>query len=125
MEQDILMKKSSTAKKDTSPSISVFEQVYTIVLQIPVGRVMTYRQISLLLDERLSAAGVGWAMRATPNDNRQIPWHRVINSRGGTSTDKLLNLAPNIQRHLLEAEGLVFNEQGLIELKNYQWFPKN
>ncbi|KAF0249051.1 MAG: methylated-DNA-protein-cysteine methyltransferase related protein [bacterium] len=110
---------STTTKNASSPS--VFEQVYQLVLQIPVGRVMTYRQISLLLDERLSAAGVGWAMRATPSDSRQIPWHRVINSRGGTSTDKLLNFAPNIQRHLLEAEGLIFNEQGFVELKTYQW----
>ncbi len=116
-------RKKSISIKTKTPivSVSVFEQVYQLVLQIPVARVMTYRQISLLLDERLSAAGVGWAMRATPKDSRQIPWHRVINSRGGTSTDKLLNFAPNIQRHLLEAEGLVFNEQGFIDLKTYQW----
>lgn len=128
MEQNFnLMKKKiiSSSTKNSAKSESVFEQVYKIVLQIPSGKVMTYGQISRLLDERLSAAGVGWAMKATPNDSRQIPWHRVINSRGGISTEKILNFAPSLQLHLLEAEGIVFNEQGLIDLKTYQWFPEN
>lgn len=114
--------KNQNKAKDSN-SISVFEQVYKIVLQIPPGKVMTYGQISLLLGEKLSAAGVGWAMNATPSDERKIPWHRVINSRGGVSTNKILNVAPNLQKNLLEAEGLVFNEQGLIDLKTYQWKP--
>lgn len=115
--------KNQNNTKDSS-SASVFEQVYQIVLQIPPSKVMTYGQISLLLGERLSAAGVGWAMSATPNDERKIPWHRVINSRGGISTNKILNVAPNLQKNLLEAEGLVFNEQGFIDLKTYQWKPE-
>jgi methylated-DNA-protein-cysteine methyltransferase-like protein len=114
---------SQKRTKTNNPDFSVFEQVYKIVLQIPPGKVMTYGQISLILGERLSAAGVGWAMRATPNDERKIPWHRVINSRGGISTNKILNVAPNLQQNLLESEGLVFNEQGLIDLKTYQWKP--
>lgn len=121
-----LKRKTPTSQKrdkTDSSDFSVFERVYKIVLQIPPGKVMTYGQISLLLDERLSAAGVGWAMRATPNDDRKIPWHRVINSRGGTSTNKVLNVAPNLQQNLLESEGLIFNEQGLIDLKIYQWKP--
>jgi len=109
--------------KNLEKSSSVFEQVYKIVLQIPLGKVATYGQISRLLGERLSAAGVGWAMKATPNDNRKIPWHRVVNSRGGISTEKLLNFAPSLQQHLLESEGVVFNQQGFIDLKVFQWQP--
>ncbi len=109
--------------KNLEKSSSVFEQVYKIVLQIPLGKVATYGQISRLLGERLSAAGVGWAMNATPNDNRKIPWHRVVNSRGGISTEKLLNFAPSLQQHLLENEGIVFNQQGFIDLKVFQWQP--
>ncbi|MFY9224075.1 MAG: MGMT family protein [Blastocatellia bacterium] len=104
-------------------SNSVFEKVYKIVLQIPLGKVATYGQISRLLNECLSAAGVGWAMKATPNDGRKIPWHRVVNSRGGISTEKLLNFAPSLQQHLLETEGIIFNQQGFIDLKVFQWQP--
>lgn len=112
-----------SSNKNLEKSSSVFEQVYKIVLQIPLGKVATYGQISRLLGERLSAAGVGWAMKATPNDNRKIPWHRVVNSRGGISTEKLLNFAPSLQQHLLESEGIIFNQQGFIDLKNFQWQP--
>ena len=86
---------------------SVFEQVYKLVLKIPSGRVMTYGQISRLMDERLSAQGVGWAMHAVPNDARQIPWHRVVNSKGGISTTKIVTQSPDLQRRLLEAEGVI------------------
>jgi methylated-DNA-protein-cysteine methyltransferase related protein len=109
--------------KNLEKSSSVFEQVYKIVLQIPLGKVATYGQISRLLGERLSAAGVGWAMKATPNDSRKIPWHRVVNSRGGISTEKILNFAPSLQQHLLESEGIIFNQQGFIDLKAFQWQP--
>lgn len=102
---------------------SVFEQVYQLVCRIPVGKVATYGQLSRMMDERLSAAGVGWALKATPRDDRQIPWHRVVNSKGGISTDKLLHNVPGLQRNLLEAEGIIFNSQGFIDLANYQWQP--
>jgi methylated-DNA-protein-cysteine methyltransferase related protein len=103
---------------------SVFEQVYRLVLKIPSGRVMTYGQISRLMEERLSAQAVGWALHALPNDGRQIPWHRVINSRGGISTTRIVTQSPNLQRSLLEAEGVVFDDRGLIDLAKYQWQPK-
>lgn len=84
---------------------------------------MTYGQISRLMDERLSAQAVGWALHAVPNDERRIPWHRVINSRGGISTSTGLYHSPSIQQNLLEAEGAIFNERGLLDLKSYQWNP--
>lgn len=103
---------------------TVFEQVYKIVLKIPQGKVMTYGQISRVLNERLSAAGVGWALHATPQDERRIPWHRVVNSRGGISTTKIIAQHPNLQQAMLEEEGVVFNDKGFIDLSIYQWSMK-
>src|SRR5215813_6989016 len=68
----------------------VFEKIYKLVLRIPRGRVMTYGQIARLLEERYSPRLVGWAMHATPQDGRNIPWHRVINSRGTISTGRVI-----------------------------------
>jgi methylated-DNA-protein-cysteine methyltransferase related protein len=114
-------KKSGTT---TKPGFDrVFEQVYFWVQQIPPGQVATYGQISRLMHERLSAAGVGWALKATPQDARQIPWQRVVNSKGGISTGKVLIFSPDLQRHLLVAEGVAFSELGLIDLARYQWQP--
>ena len=101
-----------------------FEKIYRLVLRIPRGRVMTYGQIARLLEERYSPRLVGWAMHATPRDKRNIPWHRVINSRGGISTGRVILTEPDVQRLLLEAEGVVFNASGHCELSVYQWSPR-
>lgn len=101
----------------------VFEKIYRLVLRIPRGRVMTYGQIARLLEDRYSPRLVGWAMHATPQDGRNIPWHRVINSKGGVSTGRVILQEPDLQRWLLEAEGVVFNERGHCDLSIYQWSP--
>ena len=101
----------------------VFEQIYRIVLKIPRGRVMTYGQIARLMDDRYSPRLVGWAMHATPQDGRDIPWHRVINSKGSISTGRVIIAEPQLQRYLLEAEGVVFDARGHCDLSVYQWSP--
>lgn len=101
----------------------VFEKIYRLVLRIPRGRVMTYGQIARLLDDRFSPRLVGWAMHATPKDGRDIPWHRVINSRGSISTGRIILEQPDLQQLLLQAEGVVFNERGQCDLRVFQWSP--
>jgi len=113
--------KTSREKKDGFEQ--VFEKIYRLVLRIPRGRVMTYGQIARLLDDRFSPRLVGWAMHATPHDEREIPWHRVINSRGSISTGRVITHQPDLQRLLLEAEGVVFNEGGRCDLAVFQWSP--
>jgi len=100
-----------------------FEKIYRFVLKIPRGRVMTYGQIARLLEDRYSPRLVGWAMHATPQDGRNIPWHRVINSKGAISTGRVIIQEPQLQQYLLEAEGVVFDERGHCDLSVYQWSP--
>jgi methylated-DNA-protein-cysteine methyltransferase related protein len=102
----------------------VFERIYRLVLRIPRGRVMTYGQIARILEERYSPRLVGWAMHATPRDERNIPWHRVINSRGGVSTGRVILAEPERQRLMLEAEGVVFDIRGHCDLSVYLWSPR-
>src|SRR5215470_16069143 len=84
---------------------------------------MTYGQIARLLDDRYSPRLVGWAMHATPKDGRNIPWHRVINSRGTISTGRTILEQPDLQKLLLESEGVVFDERGRCDLEVFQWSP--
>jgi methylated-DNA-protein-cysteine methyltransferase-like protein len=98
---------------------SKWEAVYNLVRGIPPGRVMTYGQIALYV-EPLSARAVGWAMNGCPED---VPWHRVVNSRGGCSTDRLPHVPTGLQRSLLEQEGVVFSAAGRLDLKQYRWYP--
>lgn len=111
--------------------MAIYEKVYEIVRQIPSGRVLTYGVISHMIEKRLSAQGVGWALNALksyhpsqPEDvftTQNVPWHRVINSRGGISTHKQLSIPPGEQRRLLEAEGVIFQDDETIVLKDYLW----
>jgi methylated-DNA-protein-cysteine methyltransferase-like protein len=101
----------------------VFERIYRLVLKIPRGRVMTYGQIARLLGGRYSPRLVGWAMHSTPKDDRNIPWHRVINAKGGISTGRVIIQEPERQRWMLEAEGVKFDEKGRCDLGAYQWSP--
>jgi methylated-DNA-protein-cysteine methyltransferase-like protein len=100
-------KPSPTAKP--SP---VFARVHALVRGIPRGRVATYGQLSQLIDGRLTPVGIGWAMSGCPTD---VPWHRVVNSKGGVST------GGNTQRAMLEAEGVRFDGEGRIDLAKFQW----
>ena len=100
------------------------EKIYRLVLRIPRGRVMTYGQIARLLEDRYSPRLVGWAMHATPRDERNIPWHRVINSRGSVSTGRVILHEPELQRLMLEAEGVLFDDRGHCDLGVYQWSPR-
>lgn len=96
-----------------------FECVWALVRRIPRGRVTTYGQLSRWMDGRLTPVGVGWALRA---GDGTLPWHRVVNARGGFSTD---NENPGLQRALLEAEGVEIDVEGCVDLKRYSWKPKS
>lgn len=96
-----------------------FERVHAIVARIPRGRVATYGQISRMIDRRLTPVGVGWAIRAA---SESIPWQRVINSRGGLSTE---GEHPGLQRAMLESEGVRFDADGTIDLSRYGWEPSD
>lgn len=97
---------------------AVFARVHAWVARIPRGRVATYGQLSELIDGRLTPVGVGWALRAAPAG---LPWYRVVNARGGISTD---GATPGRQRALLVAEGVSFVAGGCVDLTRHQWRPR-
>ena len=80
------------------------EHVYTIVRQIPKGKVMTYGQLAIILGEGYTARTVGYVMHGL---DEGVPWQRVINSQGKCSTGQL-TIPMNLQQELLEAEGRCF-----------------
>jgi len=96
------------------------EKVYNLVRQIPRGKVMTYGQIAEILGEGYTARTVGYIMKLSPPD---VPWHRVINAKGGCSTGKL-TIPINLQQKLLEQEGIQFNKKGFCDLSKYKWIPR-
>lgn len=78
----------------------------------------TYGQIAALVGT--GPRQVGYAMAALPDPD--VPWHRVINSQGKVST-RSGGAGENIQRALLEAEGLEFSLNGRVNLRQALWEP--
>lgn len=99
-------------------------QVWDIVRQIPSGKVATYGQIARKIPtpEGMDAKAyqafgprwVGGAMAACPED---VPWQRVINSKGEISARP----GAEEQRVLLEEEGVTFDDRGRVDLNLFGW----
>jgi methylated-DNA-protein-cysteine methyltransferase-like protein len=98
-----------------------YEQVYALVSAIPAGRVMTYGQVALELGAPAAARAVGYALSWLPLDT-PVPWWRVVNAQGGISL-RGRGEGADLQRRLLEEEGVAFELSGRLELRRYRWFP--
>ncbi len=94
-------------------------RIYQIVRQIPRGRVATYGQVAELAGLEGHARQVGYALHALP-DSIDIPWHRVVNARGEVSA-RTRGDSHELQRELLEAEGVKFDQRDRIDLRRYRW----
>jgi methylated-DNA-protein-cysteine methyltransferase-like protein len=97
------------------------QRIWDVVRRIPRGRVATYGQVATIAGLAGQARQVGYALHDLPEGN-DVPWHRVINARGEVSP----RAEPGwdgFQRHLLEEEGLVFDDRGRLDLERYRWDP--
>lgn len=94
--------------------------VYALVRQIPRGRVATYGQVAAILGHPRAARAVGTALSHLPARLGQtVPWQRVINAAGHISHRGDV-LRPDLQRHILEREGVVFR-RGRVDLTRFRW----
>ena len=96
----------------------LYQKINHIISLIPSGKVATYGQIAAIVGG-CTARMVGYAASAVPQDS-DIPWQRVINYKGGIS-QRSSGSGGVLQQKLLEAEGIVFNQNGRTELKHYRW----
>ena len=82
-----------------------FERIYDVVKKIPAGKVMTYKQVSILANVATPRI-VGFALHVN-RDPENIPCHRVVFSNG-TLTPGYAFGGLDVQRKKLEAEGIGF-----------------
>ena len=100
-----------------------YELIWRVVRKIPHGRVATYGQVAELAGLEGHARQVGYALHHLPARN-DVPWHRVINAKGEISP-RSAGDSHELQRMLLEAEGVKIDLRGRIELKVFRWkIPK-
>jgi methylated-DNA-protein-cysteine methyltransferase-like protein len=99
-----------------------YRNIYRVVRRIPRGRIATYGQVAELAGLGPHARQVGYALHSLP-DGEAVPWHRVVNAQGRVSP-RAEPGGDQIQRQLLEREGVRFDERDRIDLARYRWRPR-
>jgi methylated-DNA-protein-cysteine methyltransferase related protein len=109
-----------SSSQSQSPRSQTYEAIYDTVRQIPYGKVATYGQIAAIAQLPNQARLVGYALfHVDPSSD--IPWHRVINAKGEISESPFREGGDDLQRVLLEAEGIEFDAKGKVSFHRYGW----
>ena len=96
-------------------------RILDVAARVPRGRVATYGQIAILAGLPRHARHVGVALRELPDDS-DVPWHRILGARGEISRRRSSD-SHELQRILLEAEGVRFDNRGRVNLEECRWEP--
>lgn len=107
---------AATHRRDEH-SAGFSQRALAVVGRIPYGKVLAYGDVAALVGSPRAARGVGFALRNLPQGS-DVPWWRVINARGEIS---LAGLPGNLQRMLLQQEGIVFGRGGRVDLQRHRW----
>lgn len=101
---------------------SFHQKAVEIMKNIPRGRVATYGHIATLAGSPRAARQVVRALHSSSRKEK-LPWHRVINSKGK------IGLKPGegyeLQKQLLQDEGVIFRENDSVDLEKYLWSPES
>ena len=100
-----------------------FEKVFDITQQIPVGKVTSYGAIARFIGSPQSARMVGWALNKSELQTPSVPAHRVVN-RNGLLTGKNHFANMNTMVELLENEGVLVEDNKVINFEEHFWQPE-
>jgi methylated-DNA-protein-cysteine methyltransferase-like protein len=113
---------AAAADDDRLPRL--YAAIKAVIRKIPRGRVATYGQVAELAGlpggARVSAAALKTSL---PSD--RLPWQRVIGKAGRTRGRIAIHdpVGAAVQRQLLEQEGVLIGDSGLVALDVYGWLP--
>jgi methylated-DNA-protein-cysteine methyltransferase-like protein len=106
--------------KETPQNPSLTQRIKDVIKKIPRGKVATYGQIATCAGNPRAARLVIWVLNSTSQKDK-LHWHRVINGKGKIS------LKPGhgyeIQKGMLQKEGVEFDEKDSIDFDRYLWTP--
>ena len=97
---------------------SFHEQVKKLIKSIPKGKVATYGLIATMAGSPRAARQVVRVLHSC-SDKDKLPWHRVINREGKIALKH--GDGYELQKAMLEKEGVVFGLQERIDLEKYLW----
>ncbi|MFQ5500111.1 MAG: MGMT family protein [Candidatus Zixiibacteriota bacterium] len=96
------------------------DRVKRIIAAIPAGRVMTYGQIATSAGSPRGARQVVRVLHSC-SEKDKLPWHRVVNGKGRIGLPRQHGY--ELQKAILEGEGVAFDRNDCIDLELYRWNP--
>jgi methylated-DNA-protein-cysteine methyltransferase-like protein len=108
-----------STKKGSQNQTGFFQEVYRVVRQIPRGKVASYGQVARLAGNPRASRAVGWALHVNPQPGT-IPCHRVVNRQGRLAPGFAFG-GEDVQRRMLEAEGVFVGDDYCLDMKRYAW----
>jgi methylated-DNA-protein-cysteine methyltransferase-like protein len=97
------------------------DRAVALIKKIPKGKVATYGQIAAMAGDPRGARQVVRILNIY-HEKEKLPWFRIINREGKIS------LPPGggyeLQKSMLENEGVVFDSEDKINLEKFLWSPK-
>lgn len=92
-------------------------KIITIIQHIPAGSVMSYGQIAAIGGSPRAARQVVRILH-TMSERYHLPWHRVVNREGKVMLSD--TISREIQISALRDEGVIVDEQGVVDMERYQ-----
>jgi methylated-DNA-protein-cysteine methyltransferase-like protein len=95
--------------------------LYTVLAQVPEGKVVTYGQLAELAMLGRAARWVGRTLSQLP-DGTRLPWHRVVAAGGRLSLEAGTSSGAE-QRARLRSEGVLIMKNR-VDMARHGWRPK-
>ncbi|MDO9577146.1 MAG: MGMT family protein [Candidatus Cloacimonadales bacterium] len=99
---------------------SFSKRAIEIMKRIPAGKVGTYGQIATYAGDNRGAQLVVRLLKSSW-EKENLPWHRVVNSRGFISLPT--GGGYELQKSLLQEEGVEFDLIDRIDFDRFLWKP--
>jgi len=96
------------------------DTVISVVSSVPKGKVVSYGQVAAYAGVPRAAREVGWIMNELGGE---VPWWRVLNNKGYISIRGNATADKELQKKLLEAEGIEVSENFELDMKKYRYSP--
>jgi len=120
MNQNSLKQDKDISKRPLTKTINS-EDVYSMLLTIPKGKVSTYGDLAKALGNPFASRHVGRILSKNPNPIK-VPCHRVVMSNGKIGG---YALGTQKKKELLQNEGVIFSDEYIVnEFSKVRYYPK-
>ena len=98
------------------------QNVLQVIRSIPKGKAISYGRVAALAGNNRGARQVSRILHSM-SGKHDLPWHRVVNSKGKISLPP--GRGYELQRALLESEGVNFSPSHAIDWNLHLWQPSD